>query len=174
MDSQITQFIRATRGAPISILTVFVLENRGLGHNFLVRSTGYSKDTVTQALKVLSALDLIEPIPGSRYNGWMVTEKVPIIFGVKSSPIFQDSPYPFGLLSERNVETDYPEIVINSNYAQRVEIIQALHSAGIRGSTANQIALDSKITLEYVTRMILENDTTPVKLAKRILRHDQL
>ena len=144
--------------------------NKGRLANFLVSATGYSKDTVTQALKVLRDLDMITPIIGQRYNGWELTERPRAIFGSYSSPIFQDSPYPRGLLSDiYGSKDDMPEI-IDATDSQRSEIIRALHNAGVYGSMVYKIALDPRITLDYVTEIIQENHTSPALLANRMLR----
>jgi len=143
----------------MSILVVFVLENRDLGHNFLCRVTGYSKDTVTTGLMTLFDLGLISPVPGRRYNGWMLTNKLLEIVKLESSATIQDS---FVLSFDES-----------ASYAQRQEILKLLHDAGIRGSIANKIALDSSITLEYVASMIEANHDSPTLLAHRIMRHEQ-
>lgn len=160
MNSQMMQLLRSIKGAALSILVVFVLENRELGHNYLVKTTGYSKDTVTQGLRVLGDLGLIFPVPSVRYNGWILTDKLLKIATLESSANIQDS---FVL------STDETPL-----YSSRQNIINALHGAGVFGSLANKIVLDSSITLEYVNAMIHKNRGSPTLLARRILRHDQL
>ena len=157
MQSQVMQLIRSIKGAPLSILVVFVLENRELGHNYLVKVTGYSKDTVTQGLRVLGDLGLIFPVPGIRYNGWILTDKLLDILRMESSAKIQDS---FVLSSDETPSIE-----------RRNEVRQLLHNAGIRGAIANKIILDSTITPEDVRIAIQENRGSPTLLAKRILNH---
>jgi len=169
MDTELAQFVRSIKGPSLSILVVFILERRPIGHNFIVSASGYSKNTVTQALKDLANLGLIEPVPGQRYDGWVVADRVPIIFGIKSSPIFCDSPFPPTLLGMRDDNFQ----IVDSGYEHRREMLSMLHDAGIRGSYANRIVLDSSITLEYVEQMIRDNHSSPTLLVHKILRHEK-
>jgi predicted transcriptional regulator len=170
MNTQVTQLIRSIRGVPLSVLLVFVFENRPIGHNFLVGATGYSKNAVTRALKDLSQLELIEPVPGERYNGWIMSDKATRVLEVYWSPNFRDSNYQFEALPDRSVDEFIT--VIDADDNRKMAVIRALHDAGIYGSAANKIALDPTITLDYVTEMIRENHSSPALLAKRILRHE--
>ena len=120
--------------------------------------TGYSKDTVTQGLRVLGDLGLIFPVPGIRYNGWILTDKLLDIVQMESSTKIQDS---FVLSTD-----EIPSI------ERRNEVRQLLHNAGIRGAIANKIILDDTIMPDEIRRAIQENHGSPALLAKRILRHE--
>jgi hypothetical protein len=66
------QFLRALKGAPMSVFMALRLLGGGrLGTGDLVVLTGYSPKTVTQALRTLSALGLVEG--QGRYRAWALT-----------------------------------------------------------------------------------------------------
>jgi hypothetical protein len=68
----ISAVIRAIRGAPLTVLTVLLLDReRTMGAKEIVAATGYSGPTVADALQTLAAMGLAQN--QARYNGWQAT-----------------------------------------------------------------------------------------------------
>jgi hypothetical protein len=63
--------LRALRGAPLSCLLALALTRRPSGSGWLTTLTGYRKDSVAAALRLLEQLGLVQN--EGRYNGWRLT-----------------------------------------------------------------------------------------------------
>jgi hypothetical protein len=153
MPSETLGLIRSLKGAPLSVLLVFVFLREPLGHDYLVHATGWSKDKVTEALAVLHDVHgLIEPLPGRRYCGWMLTDRIHQFNFFESSPIIQDSISATDLkyLDKKNIKD---LVVVRESYnigLEEQKIVDFLESMGVRGEKVYQLATMSHVTLEYV------------------------
>ena len=66
-DSPIT-LVRSLKGAPLACLFILLLDGQALRAGALCQATGYSPNSITAALRLLSDLHLVDKTP----DGWRV------------------------------------------------------------------------------------------------------
>jgi len=152
MENQKVEFLRTVKGAPLSILVAFILIQEPLGHDYLVRATGWSKDNVTNGLRVLNDLGYIEPLPGQRYCGWVLTDRIHQMSLFDSTPIISDSRTTTTYLNKvRELKSSNSPVECENLGLEALEIVKVLTEAGVRGKKVLQLANLPHISLEYVT-----------------------
>lgn len=183
MGIQTLEVLRALKGAPLSILVAFLVLQEPLGHDYLVRLTGWSKDKVTEGLLVLQDMGFAEPIPGKRYSGWVLTDRVHQLEIFRSTHKISDSTLTTTALTNKE-----PYILSSSSKAvecekigldirEKYEVIDILHEAGIFGRTAVELANNSWVTKEYAIEHIkkAKREHKPVPLLiHRMREHDPM
>lgn len=79
--------VRALKGAPLSIVIVLMIQQRSVSHALLCQETGYSGNTVTQALEYLVGQQIVSR---SGHSGFMLTGEnyqLPLYWDEKIEPV---------------------------------------------------------------------------------------
>ena len=183
MENTTITLLRSVKGAPLSILIALFLTNGPIGHDYLCRITGYSKDSVTNGLQILNDLGLASPLPGKRYCGWMLSTKAKQLEIFTGSPDFQDSNITtkpnedaLTILSSSSSKVFEGEI-LGLDTSEKMQINNELRKAGVYGITAMKLANDPFITLDYVKAHIAKakrEKTDTALLIYRMKEHDPM
>lgn len=164
--------IRATRGAPLTVLVAMMNIGDPTGANELERLTGITRKTVSKALLILQDLGLVSKTP-QRINSYQCAPdvfsrlfdggvKIPttgtdvvnvvVVDGAiqsnKRKSIFPDSQSGVKITPP----TEQPELLILSDAERKVH--SYLYNHGIIDPTAKQIAKSAWCSLEYVKAII--------------------
>jgi hypothetical protein len=182
MENTSITLLRSIKGAPLSILVALFLSVDPIGHDYLCRVTGYSKDSVTNGLQILNDLGLASPLPGKRYCGWMLSAKAKQLELFAGSPNFQDSnntttsdEHSLTILSSSSTPSE--SVFSGLEMSEKLEITKELRNAKIYGITAMKLAKDPFITLDYVKAHIAKakrEKTDTALLIYRMKEHDPM
>lgn len=163
------KFLRSVKGAALSVLMAFMFEQKPLGHDYLVRVTGWSKTKVTEGIQILNDLGYIESASHKRYNGWVLTAKLHQLGLFEGNPklwasnddtsttaliVREDNQE--GSRSINNREAQIMGFDVIDEFKQRTQEhkkninLNALHSLGIMGKTAVDLAGRDYMTLDYI------------------------
>lgn len=177
MDNKAITLLRSTKGAALSLLMAFIIEGDVMGHDYLMRVTGWSKDKVTEGLRTLRDLGIIDQLPETRYNGWVLVDRDGLL-DVLTSPKIQDSISSTTELSINKIvnicsssrEREAEKIGLANLSAEKMEVVKVLNSAGIMGITSLRLASTPHVTKEYAQAHIAKARKEHTKTAILITR----
>ncbi len=168
-------FVRSIKGAPASVLLALLFTRHPMTNQELQRWTGYSEESVTQAVRILLDLGWVSAV-GPRGPWTMNTERqlplgagdIPEIPGSipSSSSIVDSNTLPMQEEDEKEGDAE-PETIEDENF---VKTLHALYDAGIREPTAGRLARLPHVTPEYVAAHVEQANAQGFRLGTAIYR----
>jgi hypothetical protein len=181
--------LRQLKGSPLSCLLALILAGQPVGEQYLCERTGYTPNSVRNALRCLELLGLASRL--QRFSGWALTESAwqePLLVALGSlsaglppqgGPESRKTTLPLTTTTATDVEGTSPTEAAAAAAAlkrQKLSLetqklnLAALYAAGIKGRMADELSRLPHVTPEYIhahaLQVLAQGRTIPILICR--------